>query len=404
MTKKEQRSRRKPEEIVDGEILGEFDSGTLLNLPPVPDDKTHHVPSTASQKSSTSRSAAKVRMPAPDMSPAGGSSAQETGVDGEDVARRQLITRLIIGGAAALALGGSAALLLNRQADPEVIVLPNGSDVTDPEQLAALASRAIELENQLIQVTAERDQAISERDAALRDLAALQERCGELETINALWEQHDAVGLDSQIRAALLSVGSMLRNMLAGAGLLQAGLASGQAAVTAFTSQFALPQGAIQWLQGQSAGLARLLETLSMTVEQVVEPAASLVQKVAEFVLWVLSRLPFGAGTQARAGMEAMQAVINTLPELVEGIDTTVMTPLGTWFGADPRKNLSGSLIAPIKGDILTPAADLVDRVTAFDTTYQEGFTQVEAALAQRDALLLEIQRLQVRAANRRHA
>ncbi|MEJ2150597.1 MAG: hypothetical protein P8Z40_14110 [Chloroflexota bacterium] len=368
-------------EIVDGEVIAEFHSETLMNLPVVPGDDDY---------------------PAP---PEGFS-----GDEYYDGGRRNFMTRLLIGGVAALALGGGAAIIYrnSQQREPTVVILPNGSEmsVDDPEvDVGALFDRIADLEYQLAAVTADRDQLISDLAEGSSDLEVLRSRIESLQnqltderSLNDLWQALDDVGLDSLLNSALQVVVGALAGVTNIATLLRSGLQRGQDALDSFVAKLPGPQDGIRWLGQQVNGLAVLLDWLKEQVQEAVEPVEPFTSMIAQFVLWVLDRLPFGAGNQARAGMEAMQDVINSLPDMVSGINTTVLDPLADWFGDNERVNVFGILLNPITDNVIQRAEDLLDEVAGFEASYNTQLSNpVTDVLEERALIKAQIQALQVR-------
>lgn len=358
------------EGVIEGEILAEFDDHTLLNLPHVPDEM--------------------------------GVSEEEP----PDAGRRGFVLRLLVGGVAALALGGSAALIYDQQRrrQPGVVILPNGSQV-DSGDLAALVEQIGQLNAQLAALTAERDQLLGELAQANNDLADALAQIEDQRALNELWQQLDNVGLDVLIAGALAVVGPLVTGMVNIAVLLRSGLTTAQNAVDNFIAALPGPQVSIPWLKQRIATLATSLEWLGEQMQEAVEPVEPLAQLVANFVLWVLERLPFGIGAKAEAGLQAMRDVIASLPPLVEGITGSVLDPLAEWFGEDKERNLLGILLDPVREKAFAPAHDLLERITAFHAAYREQLAApAEAALAERAAIREQIAALQARIVERQVA
>src|SRR3990172_5335826 len=97
------------DDLIDGEVLSEFEGETMLNLPRVPD--------------SGSSTADPVRF---------------------DSARRDFMLRMMVGGAAALALGGSAALLVSQRRGGQTteVIVPYGSGTEGGQVSGDLAELA----------------------------------------------------------------------------------------------------------------------------------------------------------------------------------------------------------------------------------------------------------------------
>lgn len=359
----------KPDDIIDGEVVSEFSDQTMMNLPQVP----------------------KRRAP------------EETAVD---TGRRDFVTRIVLGGAAALALGGSAALLVNQRlresGGTTEVILPYGGTSGGPAtgDTADLVQRVADLEYNLAALTAERDQAISDLNVANTDLSELRSQLdvalaelAEAQEVNTLWQALDDIGLDSLVGTAFNALAVILTPMLEALSIVQTGIVLGQSAIQRLLQGLPGPSDGIRWLAQRVAALSNDLEWLSQQVQQAVQPVEPFANLIAQFVLWVLDRLPFGAGDQARAGLEAMQTVINSLPDTVEGINTQVLNPLADWFGQDKSRNLVGTYVTPVQDRVIVPSTNLADKVDEFKTAYQEQLVApVQAALSERASIRSQIE------------
>lgn len=368
MTDPKRKRSYEPDEIIDGEVVSEFGGETYFNLPRVPDDQ--------------------------DME-------QRSGFD---TSRRDFVLRLAVGGAAALALGGSAALLVSRQNQGKQteVILPYGSNPGSdsvPSNMAELVQRVADLEHDLAARSAERDQAISDLNVANTKKQELQTQLdaalaqlNDAKSLDGLWQALDDVGLDSITQGALTVLGGALTAVVQIMATVQSGLTVGQSALQTFLKALPSPAAGIKWLQTQLSALSSDLDWLSDQVEQAVQPVQPLAEQISQFVLWVLERLPFGAGDRARAGLEAMQTVIGNLPDLINGTNTSVLNPLAGWFGDDKKRNLTGTLVDPLQTRVITPTKDFAAKVSAFKTSFDQDFaTPAQAALDQRAQIRQQI-------------
>ncbi|MBN1121340.1 MAG: hypothetical protein JXJ17_09680 [Anaerolineae bacterium] len=364
-------SNEQPKQIVEGEVLAEY-SDTMLNLPEV-DDAT-------------------LELHGRDGSP-------------PDPKRRQFITRLVLGSAAALAVGGSAALIYDRKRrdeEPQVVILPNEEG---GEPSAELLEQLGVLDYDLIAMTAERDQLISdldqkqkELDAAQADLNAAQATLSEYAGLIDLWQQLDDIGIDSLIAAGLASVSLTLSNVMSLISLLSAGLESGREVIDNFLASLPGPSDGIKWLKTQVTALAESIDWVVEQVQKAVDPVQPVARQIANFVVWVLDRLPFGIGAKAKDGLEAMQDLISDLPDLVEGVNDSVLDPLADWFGDDEKVSLVGILINPVEKKVVEPSDEVVTGVSDFEDTYLDKLvTPIDNALEQRAALRAQIEEAQAR-------
>ncbi|MGF1504876.1 MAG: hypothetical protein ACFB51_07035 [Anaerolineae bacterium] len=302
---------------------------------------------------------------------------------------------MLIGGAAALTLGGGTALLVNnaRRREPVEVVLPNGADVTgqSAQDIARLAARITELENELAAVAAERDQLISELSTVRTERDNLSAELQECMDQLALWEQHHNTGLDALVSAALATFAPLLSSLVLLALGLGQGIGDAQRAIDRFVQRLPGPQNGVKWLRTQTDRLGQRLDILADSVQDAVETAGSLVQRVSDFIIWVLDRLPFGAGEQASRGMQSMEAVVAMLPDMLDGLRADVLDPMLAWF--DEGENVKTELFDPVSADVIQPAAATVEDVVSLNEKFEIEFEQpAEAALQQRAALMAEIE------------
>lgn len=358
MTEQSEFKRRKSEDIVEGEVVSELIDDTLMNLPE------------ASRDSHPSIEAPRIESDIP------------------DAGRRQFITRLAIGGVAALALGGSAAMLLNRRDQPGVVILPNGSSVDGANSFnaAQLVTQLGDLQTQLSQVTGERDQLRTQVDDLTSQLEQVKPLLNEAQALNALWRSLDEIGLDNLVVTALTTLGGLISAVVAISDILQPGLNTAKAAVDYVTNNFSGPQSGIRWLGSQVTLLSKTLDDLARSFEAAVQPIQPYAQLVTNFVEWVLNQLPFNIGSKARSGMQGMESIISGLPDLVSGIASDVLDPLAVWFGSDPLQNLTGVLLAPVLDKVIIPAQDMVNNVVSLNQSFEGDVNKPATDAVQRRA------------------
>lgn len=357
--------KHKPGEVVDGEIIAEFEDETLMNLPNMEGSGLHE-----------QVSAPQVKLTEPDL------------------ARRQLIIRLLLGSGAALAIGGSAALLMNRKTSQSVVVLPNGAQIgaDGNVDVAQILRQLSDAQNQLASVQSERDQLRTQLDTANAQLAEIQPQMDRLTSLNKLWADLDAIGLDDTLSGAI-SVASGAFTVLKGfVDSLRSGLTDAQESFDSFVRSIPGPQEGVKWLQDQMRSLKQTLDDLGTLVKQAVEPVEPFAQLVANFIAWVLNWLPLTPASRARAGMESMQSIIANLPLMIDGVNNTVLTPLASWFSSDPLKNLSGILLDPISKQVFAPAKSVADQMVAFEDAFSNKLIQpVTDALSRRAEIRAQI-------------
>jgi hypothetical protein len=357
---------KKRDDVVDGEIIAELPDETLMSLPPVEADQSEHlgIPKIAADEP-------------------------------PDAGRRQLLTRLAIGGAAALALGGSAALLISSNSGGQrVVVLPNGAQVNGDGTLdvAQLVKQIDDLQTELAACKTERDGLATQVASTSTDLTDARAALQAADALNTLWEQLDAIGLDDLLLPALQAAVTAFSAVQTVSTTLGNGITDVQNAVDQFIKQLPGPKAGLQWLQGQVTALANNLSNLGTQVQQAVEPVQPYAQMITNFVSWVLDRLPFGIGDKAKAGMNAMNSIVGGLPATVDGINQQVMNPLIVWFGDDQVRNVYGLLLTPVTDKLLEPARDIQTQLATFTDSFQNKLvTPAQSALDQRVAIRKQI-------------
>ncbi|NDJ54353.1 MAG: hypothetical protein GYB68_14885, partial [Chloroflexi bacterium] len=335
------------DDIVDGEVVGEFNDGTLIHLPKVEEepDTPHHIPRPQFEE------------------------RQERPNPG----RRQFLTRLLLNGTAALMFGGSVALWVDsRRSRETTVVLPSGAEV-DIDSLgddtAGLVEQIGQLQYELALVTAERDQGITYLAAAQSRIQELEARVAQLESqcaqateLNDLWQALDETGLDFLVGFALGLLGPLFTAMVSVVALLRDGLETAEGTIGDFLEAIPSPRSGLQWLNTQAITLSERLDSLQARVQEAISSSGAFGALITEFIIWILDRLPFGAGNQARAAMDAMEVVLADLPSIVTGVSSRVLSPLLTWFSEDDQENLTGILISPIHTLVFGPADDLLTK------------------------------------------
>jgi prefoldin subunit 5 len=355
----------KANEVIEGEIVAEFTGDTVMNLPEVE---------------------------APDSMPV------------YDSGRRGFVLRLMVGGAAAMAMGGGAALMYNsqrREQPVQEVILPYGSQAGDPNSPTNVADLQHQLESlnyNLVARTAERDQALSELTAAEAQVASLQQQLTDAQELLELWQSHDNIGLDGLVSAGLALVYAALRSSMSVLNALEAGVAFVGSLFETFIGQLPGPIEAISWLRNRVTALSNEIASLTQTLQQAVGSGQPFDGTVAEFIFWVLDQLPGNVGTQARAGLEGMQDLVNDLPDMVARINTDVLDPLATWFSADESRNIVGTLVSPIETNLVNPSTNVVTEFRDFATYFEDQLLiPVEDALSKRRTIHEQITAAQTR-------
>ncbi|MBX3000583.1 MAG: hypothetical protein KF893_18835 [Caldilineaceae bacterium] len=248
--------------------------------------------------------------------------------------RRQLLTRLAIGGSV-LATAGYAATRLERP--------------------------------------------VEERDEGMRSEMA------HLHTLLSLYEMMDRVGLDRLITTALAALGFSISGLRLGATAVRGAVEF----ITALINRFdaAVPQilAGIEVAEGFLQAIDRHLNELERLIGEVMQEAAPLTQAVDRFVQELLGYLPFGIGDRIRRTIQEMAALVGLLPAGLGALRSGLFSPIRAWFPAEEGADLRAQLFTPARAELLEPTRALLNDLIQFaDRWDSEMAGPVEAALAQR--------------------
>ncbi len=266
----------------------------------------------------------------------------ETPTPSARLSRRQVLTRLLLGGTAVAATG----YLLTRDNAPDA-----------PSEIA-------------------------------RNLLGNDEEKSALETLLSLYEIMDQVGLDGLVASALVLLGFSLDGIKGAATALRAAIGFVAGMIDRFES--AVPQilSGIQAVDAIIETLQGYMAQLETIINDALAEAAPLTAAVDKFVDSLLALLPFGIGERIRAGLETMGAVVGLLPQAVQAVGDGLLSPMRTWFPTGDAEDMRALLFTPIRAEVLIPTAQLLDDLIAFAERWDDDLAQpVQASLAQRQEI-----------------
>jgi hypothetical protein len=152
--------------------------------------------------------------------------------------------------------------------------------------------------------------------------------------------------------------------------LLERGVQGVEDALRSFTDLFPTIRDGIAWAESLVSSLSDKLARLEETIGSVVDRASPLSDALGEFFNFLLGLLPDSIEKSVRDTLARIEAVITSIPEAVEGLNTRLLTPLReNWFGDEAARKLETTLIEPITTGLLDPLeahlsalADLLDQ------------------------------------------
>jgi hypothetical protein len=121
----------------------------------------------------------------------------------------------------------------------------------------------------------------------------------------------------------------------------------------------------------------------------------ALVEALGDFVSTILDNLPFGLGDRFRDVLEGIVALVTSVDDLVEGINTHILEPLRVnWFSAEEGEGVSGTFVEPLIEHVFDPLeAHLVNLAVLADNWQDKLVSPAEKALAERSQVREEIAR-----------
>jgi chromosome segregation ATPase len=288
------------------------------------------------------------------------------------LSRRRFLTGAVAGGAAGLAVAAGTGAVVWEVKDSE---------------LSALKAANAELQAAL-------DDADRDRDGIIERAA---EELAEVLGLTKLYEELDNIGLDGILEKGLAAVALPLGAIEAGARALKRGLEWAENALLSVAEAMPTAQESLLWLEGRVSALADAIEKLESGVAQALDKATdnALGEAVKEFTAKVLDALPFHLGDRFRAALAGLVALVASVDDLVEGINTRLLEPLRkNWFSDEDNEGVRGTFFDPLVVKILDPLEEHLDSLAALaDAWHSELATPSQQAMADRARLRAEIDR-----------
>jgi chromosome segregation ATPase len=292
------------------------------------------------------------------------------------VSRRRFLTGAVVGGAAGLAVAAGTGAVVWKVKDGEV---------------AELEAANAELRSDLQSV----------KEGADLDLGALAEDAAEeiarLLGLLDLYEELDKIGLDGIIEKGLAAMALPLGALEAGARVLKSGLEWAENALQTVAEAMPTAQEALVWLETQVSALANAIETLENGVARALDKATdnAVGEAVKDFATKILDALPFSLGDRFRDALAGLVALVTSVDDFVEGINTKLLEPLRqNWFPAEDGEGVRGTFFDPLVTRIFDPLEEHLDNLATLADTWQiELATPTQQAMAERARLRAEIDR-----------
>ncbi|MCC7446883.1 MAG: hypothetical protein IT324_05665 [Anaerolineae bacterium] len=392
--------------------ISKLDDDSLLEL-----DKLMHM----------AESGAQPILPAPAPTPKPAAPVQvvkpKTKPDPERLSRRYFLATLAAGSLLAAGAGGAAAVALSddgvRQWLSEQGWLPTPTPVlptvtagpsptldspaapTMPaaarNQITGLQNQVATLQQQIASLTAERDNLrqqvkalggqVNDANSQVSDLKA---KNTTYQDVVGLYQQLESISIDQIISAALTSIGVPMLAINTVRDSLRTGVVLGVRTLQTVEDQMPLIAAGLDWLDKQVATLIAGVRAFQTALA--VTSSNQTAKAVSDFISQVLDMLPFGAGQNIKAALQAMGDVLTNLPELLNNVSVMLIEPARAWIVPGKQGGLYDLLLRPVREQVLAPAQQMVANAENLNTVYNSQLAKpVQDALDQRAKVRAEI-------------
>lgn len=330
-----------------------------------------------------------------------------TNQDEQVVSRRKFMKAAMLTAVAASATGAGAAIYNQSPANDAVVTsVSNSAAPVINTAVSPSAPANNDLFTRLASAQAENVRLQSALDAAQRQLASLEqnnqssannsealtvelnqanERIGVLAGLVALYEQFEAVDMETAVQNGLSNFSGNIETMLAEVPTLSESIQLGRQALENFESQIPVLDNGRLWLIDHLSKIEGYFQVVEQLLADAVDRVGPFLQMLTDWFESVKRWLPFGMGQTAATIMQSITDLIMETPNTLSGLDTNVMQPLNVWLNRDQNNEtaLHQTLIKPIRDDLMPKADTTVSKVRQMDETYKTALKEpVETAVA----------------------
>lgn len=323
------------------------------------------------------------------------------------VSRRKFIKAAALTAVAASATGAGAAIYNQSPANDAVVTsVSNSAAPVINTAVSPSAPANNDLFTRLATAQAENVRLQSALDAAQRQLASLEqnnqsnagnsealtvelnqanERIGILAGLIALYEEWEAVDMETAVQNGLSNFSGNIETMLAEVPTLSESIQMGRQALENFESQIPVLDNGRLWLIDHLSKIEDYFQVVEQLLANAVDRVGPFLQMLTDWFESVKRWLPFGMGQTAATIMQSITDLIMETPNTLSGLDTNVMQPLNVWLNRDQNNEtaLHQTLIKPLRDDLMPKADTTVSKVQQMDETYKTALKEpVETAVA----------------------
>ncbi|GMQ79553.1 MAG: hypothetical protein BMS9Abin02_2153 [Anaerolineae bacterium] len=200
----------------------------------------------------------------------------------------------------------------------------------------------------------------------------LAEEVTLLSGLVALYEQLEAIDLESLLDSGITTVEGTFDDLLLQVPIVQEGLASGQEAIIDLESQIPSLESGRLWLAGQFDTLGTHLDDLEMTLKETIKTAGPILQQLGQWFQDISKWLPFGIGDKAGATMDSLSQVLQDILQTKEDLPDQLAGPLANLLDKEGDETaIERSLINPLRMDLINPTAQAMEQTKSLGAMFK---------------------------------
>ncbi len=229
---------------------------------------------------------------------------------------------------------------------------------------------------------------------ALATRAEYELELKKLQTLVALYEQLEKVGIDAVIVTGMNVVSGALNTVKAGTRLIRDGIATAQNALKAFQDMLDNLRKSTESATQVLSDLQQRFVSAQSVVGGALGTALSLTESIRNFFNSLIDKIPFGIGDNMRRAVDALVNLIRAVPSTVETLTAQLLKPLDDLFFAGNNKPaVQTSLFDPMTNSLLKPLDQFLGDVEAAINRWETDLAKpVQGALEQRGQIRSQIQ------------
>ena len=334
------------------------------------------------------------------------------------VNRREFMKAAALAAVVAASAGATAAVLVDRNKGST----PLPSLIQDFELPAVTGGQpSADFINQLTSVQVENARLRTQLNAALGELEVAKMRKNGLEAestnalhaqleessnqnialasevtvlggLVALYEQLEAIDLESIVEDGISTVEGTFSDLLLQMPKVEDGLAISQEALIDLESQIPALESGRLWLVEQFDTLDVHLDDLETTLSTAVKSAGPILGQLADWFQDISKWLPFGIGEKAANTMASLNQVLGDLLETREEMPAQLADPLAALLERDEEETaVQTNLINPIREELINPTAQAMEKAGSLRSVFKTDLVSPFTGAAEERKSLAEI-------------